>query len=85
MRLRAVGLEVEERQEPDQMSLDFTECGEGPTESCWEQYDLSYILAPCSCWEVTFFYRGSRAEAARELRGYHTHPRGSVRWLRLRW
>lgn len=28
MRLRAVGLKVEERQEPDQMSSDFTECEE---------------------------------------------------------
>lgn len=54
MRLRAVGLEVEERQEPDPMSLDFTECGEEPTESCWEQYDLRYVLVPCGYWEVTF-------------------------------
>lgn len=36
VRQRAVRLEVEERQEPDHVSLDFTYCGERPTESWWE-------------------------------------------------
>lgn len=34
VRPRAVGLKVEERQEPDHMSVDFTESGEWPAESC---------------------------------------------------
>lgn len=29
MRQRVVGLEIEERQEPGHMNLDFTECSEG--------------------------------------------------------
>lgn len=82
VRPRAVGLKVEERQEPDHVSLDFTECGERPAESWGEWCDLSYILASCSCWEVRCFFscRGQEQQQWKGLRGCCINPGGKIKW-----
>lgn len=85
-----VGLEIEERQEPGHMNLDFTECGEGlrvlnrSGRVMGSQLHFGKITV---VFGSGFFVGDPEAKAAREMRGccINTNPVGIRRRFRLRW
>ena len=90
MRQRVVGLEIEERQEPGHMNLDFTECGEGLrvlNRSGREMGSQLHFGKITVVFGSGFFVGDPEAKAAREMRGccINTNPVGIRRRFRLRW